>query len=185
MVDLQRPNVKHVVKIWIAGLNFKTVRSPPAQQAALMVQNFKSNPCLLHPYMFFFPLTLYGNKPGPGHQLGTFPLKSAFFLFCFSNTDTRFKQQLFFLFSHNNIHIAQTTVIIHLMLLLLCRLLLVRLVDCTVNLSVFYSYRLIGKLTAFFQLQEFSQRNQTWELRTSTFAARLFLLYSNLGLEIS
>ncbi len=47
------------------------------------------------------------------------------------------------------------------------------------------SYRLIGKLTAFLQLQEFSQRNQTWELRTSTFAARLFLLCSNLGLEIS
>jgi hypothetical protein len=53
------------------------------------------------------------------------------------------------------------------MLSLLCRLLLVRLVDCTVNLSDFYSYRLIGKLTAFLQVQEFSQRNQTWELRTS------------------
>ncbi len=62
-----------------------------------------------------------------------------------------------------------------LLLLLLCRLLLVRLVDCTVNLSDFYSYRLIGKLTAFFQLQEFSQRHQTWELRTSTFVARLSL----------
>ncbi len=34
------------------------------------------------------------------------------------------------------------------MLSLLCRLLLVRMVDCTVNLSDFYSYRLIGKLTA-------------------------------------
>jgi hypothetical protein len=44
-----------------------------------------------------------------------------------------------------------------------------------VNLSDFYSYRLIGKLTVFFQLQEFSQRNQTWGLRTSTFAARLSL----------
>jgi hypothetical protein len=54
-----------------------------------------------------------------------------------------------------------------------------------VNLSDFYSYRLIGKLTAFLHLQEFSQRNQTWEFRTSTFAARLFLLSSNLGLEIS
>ncbi len=30
-----------------------------------------------------------------------------------------------------------------------CRLLLVRLVDCTVNLSDFYSYRLVGKLTLF------------------------------------
>ena len=29
------------------------------------------------------------------------------------------------------------------------------------NLSDFYSYRLIGKLTAFLQLQEFSLRNQT------------------------
>jgi hypothetical protein len=28
-----------------------------------------------------------------------------------------------------------------------------------VNLLDFYSYRLIGKLTAFLQLQEFSQRN--------------------------
>ena len=36
------------------------------------------------------------------------------------------------------------------MLSLLCQLLLVRLVDCIVNLSDFYSYRLIGKLTAFF-----------------------------------
>ena len=61
------------------------------------------------------------------------------------------------------------------MMSLLCRLLLVRLVDCTVNLSDFYSYRLIGKLTAFLQLQEFSQRQQTWGLRTSTFAARLSL----------
>jgi hypothetical protein len=54
-----------------------------------------------------------------------------------------------------------------------------------VNLSDFYSYRLLGKLTGFLQLQEFSQRNQTWELRTSTFAARLCLRCSNLGLEIS
>jgi hypothetical protein len=45
-----------------------------------------------------------------------------------------------------------------------------------VNLSDFYSYRLIGKLTAFLQLQEFSQRNQTWGHRTSTFVARLSLV---------
>jgi hypothetical protein len=31
------------------------------------------------------------------------------------------------------------------------------MVDWTVNLSGFYFYRLIGKLTAFLQLQEFSQ----------------------------
>jgi hypothetical protein len=48
------------------------------------------------------------------------------------------------------LNLKQTTIIIHLMLSLLCRLLMVRLVDCTVNLSDFYSYRLIGKLTAFF-----------------------------------
>ena len=39
------------------------------------------------------------------------------------------------------------------MLLLLSRLLLVRMVGCKVNLSGFYSYRLIGKLTAFMQLR--------------------------------
>jgi hypothetical protein len=32
-----------------------------------------------------------------------------------------------------------------------------------VNLSEFNSYRLIGKLTVFLQLQEFSQRNQIWD----------------------
>jgi hypothetical protein len=52
-------------------------------------------------------------------------------------------------------------------------LLLVRMDVYIVTLSDFYFYRLIGKLTAFLQLQEFSQWNQTWELRTSTFAARL------------
>ena len=52
----------------------------------------------------------------------------------------------------------------HLMPSLLCRLLLVRVVDCTVNLSDCYSYRLIGKLTAFLQLQEFSQRNLVQDL---------------------
>jgi hypothetical protein len=49
-----------------------------------------------------------------------------------------------------SVNIARTTIIIHLILSLLCRLLLVRLVDCTVNLSDFYSYRFIGKLTVFF-----------------------------------
>jgi hypothetical protein len=55
----------------------------------------------------------------------------------------------------------------------LCRLLLVRMDVYIVTLSDFYSYSLIGKLTAFLQLQEFSQRNQTWELRTSTFGVWL------------
>ena len=48
-----------------------------------------------------------------------------------------------------SVNIARTIIIIHLTLLLLCRLLLVRLVDYIVKLSDFYSYRLIGKLTAF------------------------------------
>jgi hypothetical protein len=39
-----------------------------------------------------------------------------------------------------------------------CLLLLVRQAGYIVNLLDFYSYRLIGKLTAFFQLQGFSQR---------------------------
>jgi hypothetical protein len=55
----------------------------------------------------------------------------------------------------------------------LCRLLLVRMDVYIVTLSDFYSYRLIGKLTVFLQIQEFSQRNQTWGHRTSTFSTRL------------
>jgi hypothetical protein len=45
--------------------------------------------------------------------------------------------------------------------------LLVRLGGYIVNLSDFYSYRLIGKLTAFLQLQEFSLHNLT--VTSSTF----------------
>jgi hypothetical protein len=44
------------------------------------------------------------------------------------------------------------------------------------NLSDFYSYRLIGKLTAFLQLQEFSQRNLIVVSEASTSATRLSLL---------
>ncbi len=40
-------------------------------------------------------------------------------------------------------------------------LLLVRQAGYIVNLSEFYSYRIIGKLTAFLQLQEFNLRRQT------------------------
>ena len=43
----------------------------------------------------------------------------------------------------------------------LCLLLLVRLGGYIVNSLDCSSYRLIGKLTAFFQLEEFSLRNQT------------------------
>jgi hypothetical protein len=52
----------------------------------------------------------------------------------------------------------------------LCLLLLVRQAGYIVNLLDFYSYRLIGKLTAFLQLQEFSQRNLP--VASSTSAAR-------------
>ena len=57
--------------------------------------------------------------------------------------------------------------------------LLVRLGGYILNLYAFYSYRLIGKLTAFLQLQEFSLRNLTVD--TSTSAARRSLLSTNLG----
>jgi hypothetical protein len=53
-----------------------------------------------------------------------------------------------------------------------------------VNLSDFYSYRLIGKLTAFLQLQEFSQRNLT-TVDSFTFAARLSLHCSNQESDMS
>jgi hypothetical protein len=44
---------------------------------------------------------------------------------------------------------------------------LVRLGGYMVNLSDFYSYRLIGKLTAFLQLQEFSLRKHNVECSTT------------------
>ncbi len=53
----------------------------------------------------------------------------------------------------------------------LCLLLRVRVGGYIVNLLDFYSYRLIGKLTAFLQLQEFSLRNQPVD--SFTFAVRL------------
>jgi hypothetical protein len=52
----------------------------------------------------------------------------------------------------------------------LCLLLLVRQAGYIVNSLDFYSYRLIGKLTAFLQFQEFSQRNLP--VVSSTSAAR-------------
>ena len=56
----------------------------------------------------------------------------------------------------------------------------VRLGGYIVNLSDFYSYRLIGKLTVFLKLQEFSFRNQTVD--SSTSAARLSRSRSKEGL---
>ena len=56
-------------------------------------------------------------------------------------------------------NMALIIITIPLMLSPLCLLLLVRLGGYTVNLCAFYFYKLIGKLTAFLQLQEFSLRN--------------------------
>ncbi len=67
-------------------------------------------------------------------------------------------------------NIALTIITFHLMLSPLCLLLLVRLGGYIVNLCDFYFYKLIGKLTAFLQLQEFSLRIQTVDF--STTAAR-------------
>ena len=50
----------------------------------------------------------------------------------------------------------------------LCQLLVVRLTGYTLSLSSFCFYKLIGKLTAFLQLQEFSIRNPTLTNSTSS-----------------
>ena len=50
----------------------------------------------------------------------------------------------------------------------LCLLLLVRLTGYTVNLCAFDFYNLIGKLTAFLQLQDFSMHNPTVTSSTSS-----------------
>jgi len=77
-------------------------------------------------------------------------------------------------------NIALTTTITLLTLYHLYLLLLVRLGGYIVNLSDFNSYRLIGKLTAFFELQEFSLRKPTVTSSTST--ARFSLNSSKAGL---
>jgi hypothetical protein len=53
----------------------------------------------------------------------------------------------------------------------LCLIFLVHEADYIVNLSDFYSYSLIGKLTAFLQFQEFNLRKHN--VVSSTSAARL------------
>ena len=80
-------------------------------------------------------------------------------------------------------NIVLTIIIILLTLFPLCRLLLVRLGDYIVNLSDFYFYRLIGKLTAFLHLQEFNLRNQPVE-DSSTFAERRSSRSFNQNVEI-
>jgi hypothetical protein len=78
-------------------------------------------------------------------------------------------------------NIALTTTITLLTLYHICILFLVRLGGYIVNFSDFYSYRLIGKLTAFLQVQEFS----LWKLTvvSSTSTTRLSLKNSKAGLS--
>jgi hypothetical protein len=64
--------------------------------------------------------------------------------------------------------IELTTIIIHLTPSHLCLLLLVSLGGYIVNSWDFYSFRIIGKLTDFLQLQEFSLCTQTVDFSTST-----------------
>ncbi len=64
-------------------------------------------------------------------------------------------------------NIVLTIITIHLMPSPLCLLLLVRPGGYILNLCDFYFYKLIGKLTAFLQLQEFSLRNQTVDSSTT------------------
>jgi hypothetical protein len=77
-------------------------------------------------------------------------------------------------------NIALTTTITLLTLYHLSLLFLVRLGGYIVNLSDFYSYRFIGKLTVSLQLQECSFRNMI--VSSSTSAARLSLHNSKAGL---
>ena len=65
---------------------------------------------------------------------------------------------------------AQTIIIVPLILPPSCLVLLVRLVVYIANLCVFYFYRLIGKLIAFLQLQEFILHKLPVD--TSTFVTR-------------
>jgi hypothetical protein len=61
----------------------------------------------------------------------------------------------------------------------LCLSFLVRLGGYIANLSDFYSYRLIGKLTVFLQLQESSLRNTTVDCSTSSTRHTLFISSQN------
>jgi hypothetical protein len=71
-------------------------------------------------------------------------------------------------------NIVQTTTIGRPVRYHLYLLFLVRVAGSIANLLDFYSYRLIGKLTAFFQLQEFSQQNLPVD--SFTFDTRISLL---------
>ncbi len=64
-------------------------------------------------------------------------------------------------------NITLTVITILLTLYPSCLILLVRLGDYIMNLCEFYSYKLIGKLTIFLQLQVFSLRNMTVVSSTS------------------
>jgi hypothetical protein len=64
-------------------------------------------------------------------------------------------------------NIVLTTTTIHRPQSPLCLILLVRLGGYIVNSLDYYSYRLIGKLTVFLQIQEFSLRNPPVDLSIS------------------
>ncbi len=86
----------------------------------------------------------------------------------FLDSDGDYGEETWKLLLTRSENIVMTIIIIRLTLSRLCRLLLVHQTDYIVNLSDFYSYSLIGKLTAFLQLQEFSQRNLIVGISTST-----------------
>ncbi len=71
-------------------------------------------------------------------------------------------------------NIALTTTTDHRIRYHLCLLLLVRVGGYMMNLSDFYAYRLIGKLTAFLQIQEFSLRKHNVSCSTSAARRSLF-----------
>jgi hypothetical protein len=83
-----------------------------------------------------------------------------------------------FLIKYGNIVLTTTTD--HRVWYHLCLLFLVRLGGYIVHLSDFYSYRIIGKLTDFLQVQEFSLHHSP--VTSSTSAARLSLNNSKGGL---
>jgi hypothetical protein len=82
-------------------------------------------------------------------------------------------------------NIVLTTTITLLTLYHLCLLLLVRLGGYMANLSDFYSYRLIGKLTVFLQVQEFILFKHNLECSTTAGAAFSDQLNSKVGLALA
>ncbi len=70
--------------------------------------------------------------------------------------------------THLILSYAPTTILIRPGVSVSCPLLQVRLSAYIVNLSEFYSYRIIGKLTAFLHLQELCLRNKIMDFSTTS-----------------